>query len=155
MHCKRGDNSCSEVYDVTNLMIKFFQEVLKFMHMYKNYIVHDVQYYYIQFFCCLQCLQLLIHVQCRLLLLATCSNIHKFTHCCFLSCRSEGVFSSFYSYFSSEPATNKGPTPEEQEASKQAQSCIRDCHLEQLILDSKFLREDSLQELIKVRQVLT
>lgn len=45
MHCKRGDNSCSEVYDVTNLMIKFFQEVLKFMHMYKNYIVHDVQYY--------------------------------------------------------------------------------------------------------------
>lgn len=68
-------------------------------------------------------------------------------------CRSEGVFSSFYSYFSSEPATNKGPTPEEQEASKQAQSCIRDCHLEQLILDSKFLREDSLQELIKVRHM--
>lgn len=71
----------------------------------------------------------------------------------FFFCRSEGVFSSFYSYFSSEPATNKGPTPEEQEASKQAQSCIRDCHLEQLILDSKFLREDSLQELIKVRHV--
>lgn len=67
--------------------------------------------------------------------------------------RSEGVFSSFYSYFSSEPATNKGPTPEEQEASKQAQSCIRDCHLEQLILDSKFLREDSLQELIKAQIV--
>ncbi|XP_061196225.1 Golgi-specific brefeldin A-resistance guanine nucleotide exchange factor 1-like isoform X2 [Saccostrea echinata] len=66
--------------------------------------------------------------------------------------RSEGVLSSFYSYFtSSEPTTNKGPTPEEQEASKQAQSCIRDCHLEQLILDSKFLREDSLQELIKAQ----
>ena len=57
-----------------------------------------------------------------------------------------------YSYLtSSEPATNKGPTPEEQEASKLAHSCIKDCHLEQLILDSKFLREDSLQELIKVR----
>lgn len=66
-------------------------------------------------------------------------------------CRSEGVLSSFYSLFtSSEPAVNKGPTLEEQEASKQAQTCIRDCHLEQLILDSKFLREDSLQELVKV-----
>ncbi|XP_078316966.1 Golgi-specific brefeldin A-resistance guanine nucleotide exchange factor 1-like isoform X2 [Crassostrea virginica] len=66
--------------------------------------------------------------------------------------RSEGVFSSLYSYLtSSEPATNKGPTPEEQEASKLAHSCIKDCHLEQLILDSKFLREDSLQELIKAQ----
>ncbi|XP_056018280.1 Golgi-specific brefeldin A-resistance guanine nucleotide exchange factor 1-like isoform X3 [Ostrea edulis] len=66
--------------------------------------------------------------------------------------RSEGVLSSFYSLFtSSEPAVNKGPTLEEQEASKQAQTCIRDCHLEQLILDSKFLREDSLQELVKAQ----
>lgn len=80
------------------------------------------------------------------------TSLHS-TCIAFFFCRSEGVFSSFYSYFSSEPATNKGPTPEEQEASKQAQSCIRDCHLEQLILDSKFLREDSLQELIKVRHM--
>ncbi|XP_069123729.1 Golgi-specific brefeldin A-resistance guanine nucleotide exchange factor 1-like isoform X1 [Argopecten irradians] len=64
--------------------------------------------------------------------------------------RSEsGVLSSFYSYFTSESQNTKGPTPEEQEASRLAQNCIRDCHLEQLITESKFLREDSLQELIK------
>ncbi|KAK3091515.1 hypothetical protein FSP39_020408 [Pinctada imbricata] len=63
--------------------------------------------------------------------------------------RSEGVLSSFYSYFTSEPVTTKGPTPEEQEASKLAHSCIQDCHLEQLITESKFLREDSLTELVK------
>ena len=68
----------------------------------------------------------------------------------FFVCRSEGVLSSFYSYFTSEPATTKGPTPEEQEASKQAQGCIQDCHLEQLVTESKFLREESLTELVKV-----
>ncbi|KAL3876500.1 hypothetical protein ACJMK2_034342, partial [Sinanodonta woodiana] len=65
--------------------------------------------------------------------------------------RSEtGVLSSFYSYFTmSEPANTKGPTPEELEASKVAQACIRDCCLEQLINDTKFLTEESLQELVK------
>ncbi|XP_071108376.1 Golgi-specific brefeldin A-resistance guanine nucleotide exchange factor 1-like isoform X1 [Haliotis cracherodii] len=61
-----------------------------------------------------------------------------------------GVLSSFYSYFSlSESSNQKGPSLEDQESIKQAQSCIRDCHLDQLIIDSKFLREDSLQELVK------
>ena len=32
-----------------------------------------------------------------------------------------------------------------------ATKCIHDCHLEQLINDSKFLREESLHELVKVR----
>lgn len=66
--------------------------------------------------------------------------------------RSEsGVLSSFYSYFTmSEPASNKGPSPEEEEATKYATKCIRECQLEQLIVDSKFLREESLHELIKV-----
>ncbi|ESO85819.1 hypothetical protein LOTGIDRAFT_130403 [Lottia gigantea] len=65
--------------------------------------------------------------------------------------RSEaGVFSSFYSYFSlSEASNQKGPTLEEQDAAKQAQQCIEACHIDLLILDSKFLREDSLQELVK------
>ncbi|KAL4239944.1 G-box binding factor [Mactra antiquata] len=65
--------------------------------------------------------------------------------------RSEtGVLSSFYSYFTlSEPASNKGPSPEEEEATKLATKCIRECQLEQLIVDSKFLREESLHELIK------
>lgn len=66
--------------------------------------------------------------------------------------RSEtGVLSSFVSYFSlSESSSVKGPTLEELEAGKVAAACVRDCQLDQLILDSKFLREDSLQELIKV-----
>ena len=51
----------------------------------------------------------------------------------------------------SETANTKGPTPEEQEATKVATKCIHDCHLEQLINDSKFLREESLHELVKVR----
>ena len=59
--------------------------------------------------------------------------------------------SSIYSYFTSDTAAPKGPTPEEQEASQVAQNCIQDCHLESLVTESKFLREDSLQELVKVR----
>ena len=62
-----------------------------------------------------------------------------------------GVLSSLYSYFATETANTKGPTPEEQEATKIATKCIHDCHLEQLINDSKFLREESLHELVKVR----
>lgn len=63
-----------------------------------------------------------------------------------------GVLSSFISYFGggmSETANTKDPTPEEQEATKLATKCIHDCHLEQLINDSKFLREESLHELVK------
>ncbi|XP_053393405.1 Golgi-specific brefeldin A-resistance guanine nucleotide exchange factor 1-like isoform X2 [Mercenaria mercenaria] len=64
--------------------------------------------------------------------------------------RSEsGFLSSVYSYFTPEPAASKGPSPEEEEATKLATKCIRDCQLEQLIVDSKFLREESLHELIK------
>ena len=70
--------------------------------------------------------------------------------------RSEtGVLSSFVSYFSlSESAATKGPTPEEQEAGRQAQSCVLDCHLESLLMDTKFLRHDSLSELVKVKRLL-
>ncbi|RUS73129.1 hypothetical protein EGW08_019109 [Elysia chlorotica] len=64
--------------------------------------------------------------------------------------RSEtGVLSSFVSYFSMSESSTKGPSPEEQEASKAASACVKDCQLDQLLVDSKFLREDSLQELIK------
>ncbi|XP_013395195.1 Golgi-specific brefeldin A-resistance guanine nucleotide exchange factor 1 isoform X4 [Lingula anatina] len=59
------------------------------------------------------------------------------------------VFSSLYSIFVTEQPNQKGPTPEEEQATKKAQNCIRECHTEQLIQDSKFLRIDSLQELIK------
>lgn len=50
----------------------------------------------------------------------------------------------------SETASTKGPTPEEQEATRFAQECIEECNLENLITDSRFLREESLQELVKV-----
>lgn len=50
---------------------------------------------------------------------------------------------------SSDISTSKGPTPEEQEATKNAQACIDECHIEQLIHDTKFLRVDSLLELVK------
>ena len=50
-----------------------------------------------------------------------------------------------------ETPQQRGPSVEEQEAIKQGQACIDDCHVEQLIQESKFLRMDSLQELMKVR----
>ncbi len=50
---------------------------------------------------------------------------------------------------SNDLSATKGPTQEDLEATKNAQSCIDDCHIEQLIHDTKFLRFDSLLELIK------
>ena len=62
-----------------------------------------------------------------------------------------GVLSSFYSYFTlTETPQQRGPTADEQEATRRAQDCIQECHVEQLIMESKFLRVDSLQELLKV-----
>ncbi|XP_054265993.1 Golgi-specific brefeldin A-resistance guanine nucleotide exchange factor 1-like isoform X2 [Macrosteles quadrilineatus] len=62
-----------------------------------------------------------------------------------------GLLSSIYSYISlgSEMSSHRVPSPEDQDHIRQAQACIRDCHLEQLITESKFLRSDSLHELIK------
>jgi len=52
--------------------------------------------------------------------------------------------------FIPEPTNYKGPTPEDQEFIKQAQQCVKECHLEHLVTESKFLRLDSLQEMVKV-----
>ncbi|XP_066992463.2 Golgi-specific brefeldin A-resistance guanine nucleotide exchange factor 1 [Anabrus simplex] len=62
-----------------------------------------------------------------------------------------GLLSSLYSYIAlaSEPSNQKVPSIEDQEHIRQAHVCVRDCHLEQLITESKFLRLDSLQELVK------
>ncbi|XP_069705453.1 Golgi-specific brefeldin A-resistance guanine nucleotide exchange factor 1 isoform X3 [Periplaneta americana] len=62
-----------------------------------------------------------------------------------------GLLSSLYSYIAlaSEPSTQKVPSPEDQENIQRAHSCVRECHLEHLINESKFLRLDSLQELVK------
>ena len=45
----------------------------------------------------------------------------------------------------------RGPAPEEQDAIHRAQTCILDCHIDQLITETKFLPADSLAELLKVR----
>ncbi|XP_072165610.1 Golgi-specific brefeldin A-resistance guanine nucleotide exchange factor 1-like [Diadema setosum] len=59
------------------------------------------------------------------------------------------LLGSFYSYFTTETSAPKGPTPEDQEAIQQARNCVEDCHPEHLITESKFLRLESLQELVK------
>ncbi|CAF3886360.1 unnamed protein product [Adineta steineri] len=46
-------------------------------------------------------------------------------------------------------SSNKPASPEEQEAIKVASTCIEECHLEQLLQETKFLIIDSLNELIK------
>ncbi|XP_023706010.1 Golgi-specific brefeldin A-resistance guanine nucleotide exchange factor 1 isoform X5 [Cryptotermes secundus] len=62
-----------------------------------------------------------------------------------------GLLSSIYSYIalSSEPAAQKMPSPEDQEHIQRAHACVKECHIEHLINESKFLRLDSLQELVK------
>jgi brefeldin A-resistance guanine nucleotide exchange factor 1 len=60
-----------------------------------------------------------------------------------------GLFSSFFPFISQDSSIAKGPTPEEQEAIKVSQACVDECHIEQLIHDTKFLRVDSLVELVK------
>jgi golgi-specific brefeldin A-resistance guanine nucleotide exchange factor 1 len=60
-----------------------------------------------------------------------------------------GIFSSFFPFMSNDLSMNKGPTAEEQEATKSAQQCVEECHIEQLIHDTKFLRVESLIELVK------
>ncbi|KAK9505516.1 hypothetical protein O3M35_009555 [Rhynocoris fuscipes] len=62
-----------------------------------------------------------------------------------------GILSSLYLYMTlgAETNTQKGPSAEDQEAIRISQNCIRECHLEQLITESKFLRLDSLQFFIK------
>uniref|UniRef100_A0A1B6C7R4 SEC7 domain-containing protein n=2 Tax=Clastoptera arizonana TaxID=38151 RepID=A0A1B6C7R4_9HEMI len=62
-----------------------------------------------------------------------------------------GILSSLYSYISlgTETANHKVPSPEDQDHILAAQACVRECHLEQLITESKFLRLDSLHQLVK------
>ncbi|XP_047109298.1 Golgi-specific brefeldin A-resistance guanine nucleotide exchange factor 1 isoform X1 [Schistocerca piceifrons] len=62
-----------------------------------------------------------------------------------------GLLSSLYLYIAlgTEPSNQKSPSPEDQEHIRSARACVRECHVEQLITESKFLRIDSLQELVK------
>ncbi|XP_064404547.1 Golgi-specific brefeldin A-resistance guanine nucleotide exchange factor 1-like isoform X2 [Halichondria panicea] len=60
------------------------------------------------------------------------------------------LLSSLYSYWLlSNDQSGKALTPSEIKARKTALECIQDCHPEQLFTESKFLRSDSLLELVK------
>lgn len=61
-----------------------------------------------------------------------------------------GLFSSLYSYMvSSSENLAKIPTPEEQEFIDIAKQCVKECNLDQLVTDSKFLHDDALVDLVK------
>ncbi|XP_023032106.1 Golgi-specific brefeldin A-resistance guanine nucleotide exchange factor 1 isoform X2 [Drosophila willistoni] len=58
-----------------------------------------------------------------------------------------GLFSSLYSFISSEG--QREPTYEEQDFIKLGRKCIKECQLDQMLQESKFVHVESLQELIK------
>lgn len=59
--------------------------------------------------------------------------------------KAEGsLFSSLYSYLSSEG--QRQPSAEEQEVLKVARKCIKDCQIEQIVVETRFLHTDSLNE---------
>lgn len=58
-----------------------------------------------------------------------------------------GLFSSLYSYLSSDG--QQQPTYEEQEIIKIAKKCVKECQLDQIIAESKFLHENALRELVR------
>ena len=66
-----------------------------------------------------------------------------------------GLFSSLAFFLGGGGSTDsalssgKQPTAEEQEAIKVASACIEECHIEQLLQETKFLIIDSLNELLK------
>lgn len=53
------------------------------------------------------------------------------------------------------PSFFKVPTAEDEQAMKNSRLCIRECHPEQLLTESKFLRLEALHELVKVKLILS
>ncbi|XP_037525238.1 Golgi-specific brefeldin A-resistance guanine nucleotide exchange factor 1 isoform X1 [Rhipicephalus sanguineus] len=64
-----------------------------------------------------------------------------------LSQQQQNIFSSFYSYLTE--SSQRGPNPEDERAREAALACVTNCQPELLVSESKFLREDALQELVK------
>lgn len=62
------------------------------------------------------------------------------------------LLSSLYLYLSSE--SQRQPSYEEQEIIKMSRKCIKDCQIDQIIVESKFLHPDSLAEVISYLQSL-
>ncbi|CAG9864708.1 unnamed protein product [Phyllotreta striolata] len=59
-----------------------------------------------------------------------------------------GLLSSLYSYMISVENLSKIPSPEEQSLIDKARECIKECNLEQMITDSKFLHQQALFQLV-------
>ncbi|CAN7993472.1 unnamed protein product, partial [Ixodes hexagonus] len=59
----------------------------------------------------------------------------------------QGLLSTFYTYLMD--SSQKGPNPEDHRAQEAALHCVANCQPELLVSESKFLREDALQELVK------
>lgn len=59
----------------------------------------------------------------------------------------QNIFSSFYLYLTE--SSQRGPNPEDVRAREAALTCVANCQPELLVSESKFLREDALQELVK------
>lgn len=62
------------------------------------------------------------------------------------------LFSSLYLYLSSE--SQRQPSSEEQQFISTSKKCIKDCQIDQIVAESKFLHPDSLAELIAYLQTL-
>ena len=60
-----------------------------------------------------------------------------------------GFLNSFFQFMSTDPVIQKPRTPEEDEAANEAAKCVKDCYIEGLITESKFLHTESLQQLVK------
>ncbi|XP_063685753.1 Golgi-specific brefeldin A-resistance guanine nucleotide exchange factor 1-like [Bolinopsis microptera] len=60
----------------------------------------------------------------------------------------QGLFSSIFSLLNAE-SSGRGPTTQELEAQRQAKACVQECHPQKLFTDSKYLREESLTELVQ------
>lgn len=58
-----------------------------------------------------------------------------------------GLFSTLYMYLSSEG--QRQPTYEEQQIIKMVRQCVKECHLDQIIGESKFLHMEALQQLVQ------
>uniref|UniRef100_A0A6B2EBG3 Putative golgi-specific brefeldin a-resistance factor n=1 Tax=Phlebotomus kandelakii TaxID=1109342 RepID=A0A6B2EBG3_9DIPT len=58
-----------------------------------------------------------------------------------------GLLSSLYSYLSSD--SQRQPSYEEQEIIKVSKKCVKECQVDQIVTESKFLQFESLQELLK------
>lgn len=62
------------------------------------------------------------------------------------------LLSSFYLYLSSE--SQRQPSYQEQECINAAKKCIKDCQIDQIVVESKFLHHDSLTDIISHLQTL-